>query len=203
MTSVRNGNPGNRPARRYRFDEYPPRTTGPQGGPLLDGHSGRRAVIGGLLTIAILAGGLSLAFREWRSRYRERAAFGAREVATAIDPMAALVPPDVPRGDWGATIAETHAMLVTLTASNLLDLDQMRALRTEVSSRVSRTRPETAFAELSSLWNDLYARSGPVLLQRHPRPALLRQAEIADPFSQPGGLIIGPSGRRPIGPVRR
>jgi hypothetical protein len=174
MAAVSNGNPGNRPSRRLRFDEYPPNRTAPGRTRERDaGHSGRRVVIGGVLSFLVLAGGLSLAFRDWRARYRDRADFGARRVATAIDPLAGLVPPDVPRDDWRRAVADAHAMLVTLTASNLLDLDQMRDLRAELDARVARTRPETALAELAALWDDLNDRAGPTLIDRHPRPKLL------------------------------
>jgi hypothetical protein len=66
-------------------------------------------------------------------------------------------------------------MLVTLTASNLLDLDQMRDLRADLAARVARARarPETARSELAGLWDDLAARAGPNLVNRHPRPGLL------------------------------
>jgi hypothetical protein len=94
-------------------------------------------------------------------------------VATAIDPLAAVVPPDVSAGDWRRTVADAHAMLVALTASNMLDLDQMRALRAELVARVARARPETARAELASLWDNLARRAGPNLVKYHPRPRLL------------------------------
>jgi hypothetical protein len=174
MVTVWNGSPGNRPARRLRFDEYPS-ARGASGRPGEAGVSGRRAVVGGVLTLAILAGGLALAFRDWRARYRERAAFGAGQVATAIDPLAGVVPPGVPGDAWRRAVADAHAMLVTLTASNLLDLDQMRDLRADLAARVARARarPETARAELAGLWDDLAARAGPNLVNRHPRPGLL------------------------------
>ena len=89
MVTVWNGNAGNRPVRRLRFDEYPPnRSEGDRCGHGVAGHSGRRTVIAAVLAILVVAGGLALAFRDWRIRYRERAAFGARQVATAIDPLA-------------------------------------------------------------------------------------------------------------------
>jgi hypothetical protein len=64
-------------------------------------------------------------------------------------------------------------MLVTLTGSNMLDLDQMRAIRAELISQVRRTRPETARAELAALWDSLARRAGPNLVKHHPRPRLL------------------------------
>jgi hypothetical protein len=176
MVTVWNGNAGNRPVRRLRFDGYPPN----QGReatvrPRVAGHSGRRAVIATVLVIVVLAGGLALAFRDWRIRYRERAAFGARQVASAIDPLAELVPPGIPHSAWRRTVAEAHAMLVTLTASNMLDLSDMKALSADLTARVRRARPETARADLATLWDELARRAGPNLVKRHPRPESLSQ----------------------------
>jgi hypothetical protein len=172
VTTVWNGNPGNRPTRRLRFDDYPTEPVKVRQ-PEVAGHSGRRAVIGGVLAILIVAGGLATVFRDWRARYRERADFGAGQVATAIDALSGVVPPDVPRDAWRRAVADTHAMLVTLTASNMLDLDQMRSLRDEIATRVARTRPETARDGLAALWDDLADRAGPILAKHHPRPGLL------------------------------
>jgi hypothetical protein len=176
MVTVWNGNAGNRPVRRLRFDGYPPnleRQTTAR--PRVGGHSGRRAVIAVVLAIMVLAGGLALAFRDWRIRYRARAAFGARQVASAIDPLAELVPPGFSRGAWRRTVAEAHAMLVTLTASNMLDLSDMYALRADLAARVRRARPETARADLAALWDELARRAGPNLVKRHPRPESLSE----------------------------
>ena len=174
MVTVWNGNAGNRPVRRLRFDRHPTNrdreaTTGPQ----CAGHSGRRAVIAVVLAIMVLAGGLALAFRDWRIRYRARAAFGARQVATAIDPLAEVVPPGISRRAWHQTVADAHAMLVTLTASNMLDLTDMYALRADLAARVRSARPESARADLAALWEELARRAGPNLVKRHPRPELL------------------------------
>jgi hypothetical protein len=118
-------------------------------------------------------GGLALAFHDWRVRYRARAAFGAGQVATVIDPLVGVVPPGVSSDSWHRTVAEAHAMLVALTASNMLDLADMRALRADLRARVARARPETARAELAVVWDELARRAGPNLAKRHPRPALL------------------------------
>ena len=136
------------------------------------GRSGRHVVIVGVLLVLVTWGGLYLAFRDWRARYRERALYGATHVATAIDPMVAEVPAGVPPEAWRDAVSETHAMLVTVTASNLLDMAALRSLRGDVAARVARARPETALSELAGLWDDLHDRAGP-LLDRHPRPELL------------------------------
>ncbi len=136
------------------------------------GRSGRRVVIVGVRLVLVTWGGLYLAFRDWRARYRARALYGAMHVATAIDPMAAAVPAGVPPEAWRDAVSETRAMLVTVTSSNLLDMAALRSLRDEVAARVGRARPETARAELAGLWDETAVRAGPVL-DRHPRPKLL------------------------------
>jgi hypothetical protein len=172
MVTVWNGNPGNGPARRLRFDGYP---SNREAAPRLrvPGHSGRRVVIVGMAVLLVLAGTLALIFQDWRVHYRARAAYGASQVATAIDGLAQVIPPDVSRDAWSRCVAEAHAMLVTLTASNMLDLHEMRVLRSDLAARVARARPETARAELAALWEDLARRAGPNLVKRHPRPQLL------------------------------
>jgi hypothetical protein len=155
-------------------------------------------VTAAVLTVLVLWGSLYLAFRHWRSRYRERADFGKRYVAAAVDPLAAVVPAgerpaavraagcagaaaiaaaasplDVSPGDWRRAVAETHELLVALTAANVLDLEQMRALSGRVSACAARARPETARADLAALWDEVEPRAGPIVRARHPRPDLL------------------------------
>ncbi|HMB05158.1 MAG TPA: hypothetical protein VKP69_15645 [Isosphaeraceae bacterium] len=174
MATAWNGNRGPQPARRLRFDgQVRPHHVEGSGSGAPTGHSGRRFVTLAVLGVLVLWGVLTLVFRDWRARYRARAAFGATQVATAIDPLAEVVPPGIAPDAWRRAVAETHAMLVTLTASNLLDLAQMRALRGEVLARVARARPETARDELAGLWDGLSDRAEPVLGTRHPRPKLL------------------------------
>ncbi len=184
MTTASNGNANSRggPMRRLRID---PTAGGVS--PASDvppGRSGRHVVIVGVLLVLVTWGGLYLAFRDWRVRYRTRAQYGATHVATAIDPMAAAVPTGVPPEAWRDAVLETHAMLVTVTASNLLDMTALQSLRGEVAARVGRARPETARSELAGLWDDLQDRAGP-LLDRHPRPELL-------PLSRPARSPLPP-----------
>lgn len=172
-----------RPTRRLRIDEFAPSR------PIAarrEAHarSGRRIVVTAVLVLLVVWGALALAFRGWRTRYRERAAFGATQVATAIDPLASVVPDGVDPQAWRQAVADTHAMLVTVTASNLLDRTQMRALRAEIAARASRglNQPKTARAELAGLWNDLADRAAPLLREdRHPRPKLLPPRPLKDP----------------------
>jgi hypothetical protein len=166
------GSPGDGPARRWRFDVLAGGLAA-IGRPEAARHSGRRFVIAAVLVVLAIWGALYLAFRDWRTRYLERATFGARQVAPAIDPLADVVPLGVEAGPWRLAVAETHRMLVTLTASNLLDEPQMRELRDRLTATVTQATPATALGDLASLWDDLEDRAGPVLSTRHPRPRLL------------------------------
>jgi len=130
--------------------------------------------VAGVIAISTLWGGLFLAFRHWRAAYRDRAAQGAARVARAIGPLTEISPPGTTPAAWQRVVVETRAMLLTLTASNLLDRAGVDALGAEIDARVARARarPETALDELAGLWDDLAARAGPVV-GRHPRPAPL------------------------------
>ena len=64
------------------------------------GHSGRIFVlVAGVILVAIWAT-LYLVFLEWRTKYRERAQYGATEVVPVIEPLLGVMPPgiDVARG---------------------------------------------------------------------------------------------------------
>ncbi len=135
--------------------------------------SGRRFVTAAVIVVLVLWGSIYLVFRQWRSGYRERADFGARYVATAIDPLATVVPDGAPPEAWQRTVAETHAMLAALTAANIMDRGQMESLGRRVSSVVSRSRPATALDDLASLWDEIESRAGPIVRGRHPRPKML------------------------------
>jgi hypothetical protein len=166
------GNAGGGLPRRWRLDELAGvRAPGPR--PEAPAHSGRRFVVAAGLVVLTTWGALYLAFLDWRARYRARASFGARQVAPAIDPLADVIPEGVDAGRWRQAVADTHRMLVALTASNLLDETQMRALRDALSARVAAARPATALGVLASTWDDLEDRAGPILGTRHPRPKLL------------------------------
>jgi hypothetical protein len=125
--------------------------------------SGRRAVVALVLAILVLWLGLDLTFRSWKARYNVLAEFGASQVAPAIDPLASMVPPDVPSSDWRLAVDDTHAMLVALTGAGVLDRSQMDQLRQEITARVVQARPETALKTLADLWDDLERKAGPVI----------------------------------------
>jgi hypothetical protein len=198
MSSSPNGRGGSHrePSRRLRYDDLASlvirtsvRGSRREGGStalaspwLPRSHSGRRFVIIAGLVVLVIWGVLSLAFRDWRARYRERAAYGASQVVPAIKPMTGIVPPGVDPGAWHDAVSQTQAMLQTVTASNLLGIDEMRALRAELDAAVARVRakPETAPDELAGVWNAMHERAA-FLFQdsrspsghRHLRPAIL------------------------------
>jgi hypothetical protein len=145
-------------------------------------HSGRRFVIMAALVVLVIWAALALAFRDWRARYRARASYGASQVVPAIQPMAEIVPPGVNPGAWRDAVSRTQALLQTVVASNLLDLDQMRELRGALDEAVARARakPETALNELAGVWNAvdenaafLFQDSRSPSGARHLRPNLL------------------------------
>jgi hypothetical protein len=144
------------------------------------GHSGRVFVTIAVVVILVLWGSLFLAFRLWRSNYRERAEFGANVMATAIDPLVALVPPDVTPEVWREAVADTHAMLLAVSGSNLLDRNQMAALGAKISGRVASARPETARETLAEVWDEMEYQAGPVVTEHHARPKVLppRRARV-------------------------
>jgi hypothetical protein len=196
-----NGNPGDdQPGHRARVDRLAEnRASSTAQAPNEERTtSGRVLVTAAVLVVLVLWGSLYVAFRQWRWRYGQRAAFGARYVATAIDALAEVVPAgelpqgvlaagcagasaliaaaapcDVSPAAWRQAIDETHTMLITVTAANVLDLSQMQVLQSQIASRVAGARPETARAALAALWDDLENHAGPIVLGRHPRPTLL------------------------------
>jgi hypothetical protein len=89
-------------------------------------------------------------------------------------------------------------MLLTVVASNLLDLHEMDSLRRELDEFVSRVRahPETAETELAAVWNKmadraefLFQDSKDPAHDRHVRPKILpprpRAAAIAKTSQAP------------------
>jgi len=146
------------------------------------GHSGRLFVLGAGVTLLLIWGTLFLVFRDWRSRYRERALHGATQVVPAIDRLRSIEPPGIDPVAWRAAVDQTHAMLITVTGSNLLDVKDMDKLRAELDQHVARAtaRPETAVRELADIWDEIAVR-GEFLFNdsrslsgiRHPRPKVL------------------------------
>ncbi len=147
-----------------------------------EGHSGRKFVIVAALVVLTIWGGLYLAFQTWRAKYRARAAYGAQHVVPVIEPLKAAVPPGTEPGAWRDAVDRTHAMLMTVVGSNLLDIDKMDTLRTELDQAVKRVEmhPESGRDELGAIWNEmadraefLFQDSRSPTLDRHPRPRIL------------------------------
>ena len=149
-------------------------------------RSGRRVVSAIVVTVLLLWFGLDRAFRAWAARYQARASFGATKVAPTVDPLAGIIPPATPPDAWDRAVLDTHAMLVALTGSGLLDESQMETLRRHLENQVhlATLHPETARAILAQIWDDLERSAGPAIApdllppppnsrqaKRHPRPA--------------------------------
>ncbi len=186
----------NHPDRRWRLDPLtpsaealdpgaevdPPSPPEPEA-PARSGASGRRLVAALVLAVLTLWGGLELAFRSWKSRYEAQAALGARKLAPAVAPLARLIPPGLDPATWARAVADTHAMLLALAGSGVLDEAQIEALARDLAAKVAAARPDTARPILATLWDDLQRRAGPVIAPdrtppspnsrhaaRHPRP---------------------------------
>jgi len=153
--------------------------------------SGRRFVIVGVIVLIAIWSALYLVFREWRSRHRELAAFGAREVGPLVDPLASLSPPGVEPKVWADAVRDSHAMLDALTASGLLDRPSMEALRDDLHRRFAATTSESAVPDLTALWDEMQAKAGPILTGRPSRP----------PFCPTRPEILGKPSTKPPQPV--
>lgn len=160
-----NGDAGSSTLRQLRLDDR----RGAAGADVLGPtRSGRWFVMALAFVLGAFAVALFVAFRQWKSRHVELAAYGARHVATALSPLADKVPPGLEPAAWARVVEQARAVLVGLTASGTMDLDQMRRLRGQIQEMVLSARPETAAPALASLWNDLERRAGPGLT-RAPR----------------------------------
>jgi hypothetical protein len=85
-------------------------------------------------------------------------------------------------------------MLVTVLSANLLDVQQMQLLHDELEQTVERARlhPETARAELASVWTAMADRAEFVLQagtsgrrKGHPRPAILPPRQVKKRDARP------------------
>jgi hypothetical protein len=146
------------------------------------GHSGRRFVVVAVVVVLLTWGGLFLAFKRWRADYRERVAYGASHIVSTVDRLKEVIPPKIEPAEWRDAVDKTHAMLMTVVGSNLLDLAEMDKLRVELDQCVSRAKahPETAKTELATIWNNmadraefLFQDSRSPTLDRHVRPRIL------------------------------
>jgi hypothetical protein len=182
--------------RRFRLDES---VTGPSALPRGGrGTSGRVVVLAIAAAVLLLWGALTLAMSRWKADYLAKAEYGRSRVATVVDGFSRLSPPDVPAEAWARAVADTHQMLVALTASGLLDRPAMDGLRSELMARVDRSKPETALAELSGLWDEVETKAGPVVAPSGPVPDSSRHASRTPRPARPA--ILGPTadpGRQP------
>jgi hypothetical protein len=132
--------------------------------------------------LLVIWGLLWVIFRDWRLRYRARAAYGATQVVPAIDPLGTILPAGVDPDAWRDAVRQTRAMLTTVTSSNLLDIEELERLRGELDRFVARAlaHPENGQRELAAIWNELADRAEFLFKDsrsangdRHPRPKIL------------------------------
>ncbi len=190
MSTTRNGTPptDSGSTRRLRFDDLGSIVarslsgSGAQTDTLAKGHSGRRFVLVAGALLLVIWGVLFLVFRDWKMRYQQRAAYGAAQVVPVIDRLATFVPPGIDPDDWRDAVHQTRAMLTTVVGSNLLDIEEMDRLQTELDqcTRRAQTNPASARDELASIWNKLADRAEFLFRdsrtpkgERHPRPKIL------------------------------
>jgi hypothetical protein len=161
-----NGSAARGPAPRFRIDSHPGSQAGSD--PLGPGHSGRRFVTWAVLAILLIWGVLYLCFASWRAGYRERVAYARVALAPVVDPLALIVPPNVPRATWAEAVSETHAMLDRVAGAGVLDQGQVETLRAEMRARVRRATPQTAVRELIEIWVDMDSKAAPIIGARYP-----------------------------------
>jgi hypothetical protein len=146
-------------------------------------HSGRWFVVAAVFGILTIWGSLQVLFQNWRARYRERTAFGRRELPHVVDGLARIKPPELSVDEWRRMVSDTHAMLEMLVGANLLDHAGTVALRNDLNERVAQTRPNTALDDMIRIWSDMDAKAGPALL-RAPRPSWLELAIVVDSLNR-------------------
>ncbi|GIW85990.1 MAG: hypothetical protein KatS3mg108_0314 [Isosphaeraceae bacterium] len=128
-------------------------------------HAGRSFVVALGIVLAALAIALIVLFRQWRDRQAELAEYGARNLATAVLPLANRVPPGIEPGEWALVVDQTRIALEVLSASGLLELGQMQTLRRDLIRRIDPARPEDAATVLEGIWTTLERSAGPALTQ--------------------------------------
>jgi hypothetical protein len=218
MSSARNGQDQSHreQARQLRFDDMAAivvrKSTGPRDtdetAVLVRGHSGQQLVVVAGIIVLLISGTLYLVFREWRTKYRERAQYGATQVVPIIDPLSGVMPPGIDVAAWRDAVEQTRAMLITVTASNLLDKPDMVELKVTLAQHVRQgcRHPAMAVDKLAEIWNDvadrgefLFRDSRSLSGERHPRPRILptygatRIAPVVNPLR-----VLVPEGVDPI-----
>ena len=103
----------------------------------ISGTSGRRFIVLFTITILIFWASLWVGFRFWKSGYDQKAQVG-RETARHIRKLVEARPAGVSVAVWEDTVDHTEAMLIAVTGSNLLNLEQIQALTVEIDEREER-----------------------------------------------------------------
>lgn len=128
-------------------------------------HAGRSFVVALGVVLAALALALVVLFRQWRDRQGELADYGARNLATAVRPLADRVPPGIGPEEWARVVDQTRVALEILSATGVLELGQMQTLRRDLIRRIDPARPENAATILEGIWTSLERGAGPGLTQ--------------------------------------
>ena len=142
----------------------------------ISGTSGRRFIVLFTITILIFWASLWVGFRFWKSGYDQKAQVG-RETARHIRKLVEARPAGVSVAVWEDTVDHTEAMLIAVTGSNLLNLEQIQALTVEIDERVATAirEPNQGPYLLKGLWDELAKRAGPVA-NIYGRPKLVEAA---------------------------
>jgi len=129
----------------------------------ISGTSGRRFIVLFSIAILIFWASLSVGFRFWKSGYDQKAQAG-RETARHIRKLVEARPDGVSASVWEDTVDHAEAMLIAVTGSNLLSIEQIQALTLEIDERVAAAtrQPNQGPAILKELWDELAKRAGPV-----------------------------------------
>ncbi|MBI1325652.1 hypothetical protein GC170_21010 [bacterium] len=136
--------------------------------------SGRKFVVGLTILILMIWGALYLGFRAWKAGYEGRAAAG-RISAARIRPLVNARPPGVEIWEWEDTVDHAEAMLIALTGSNLLSVDQIQELSARIDKLTEEAQrdPSRSAELLRAFWDEVSKRAGPVS-EIYGRPKTLR-----------------------------
>jgi hypothetical protein len=145
------------------------------------GHSGRRLVILGLLSLFIIWAILALSFLVWKANYRERIRWGEKAIPSALAPLTECAPPGINPGLWGDTLAETKVMLQRLVRSGILSRTQMQNLEMSLRKQAREVKPEGAGVLVLHIWDTAELDAGNVLAGIR-YPAILIPAMVIRPL---------------------
>ncbi len=142
------------------------------------GTSGRRFIVLFTITVLIFWASLWVSFRFWKSGYDQKAQVG-RETARHIRKLVEARPDGVSASVWEDTVDHAEAMLIAVTGSNLLNIQQIQALTVEIDARVvaATRQPNQGPAILKELWDELAKRAGPVA-NIYGRPKLVEAVPV-------------------------